>query len=31
MAQQIEDQTEIIAFLMWQLGMVEAKKDVMEE
>jgi len=30
-AQQIEDQTDIFAFLMWQLGMVEAKKDLMEE
>ncbi|MGD8699433.1 MAG: prolyl oligopeptidase family serine peptidase [Gemmatimonadales bacterium] len=30
-AQQIEDQTDIFAFLRWQLGMVGAKKDVMEE
>jgi prolyl oligopeptidase len=30
-AQQIEDQTDIFAFLRWQLGMVEAKQGVMEK
>ncbi len=30
-AQQIEDQTDIFAFLMWQLGMVKAKTGVIEE